>query len=163
VHHITPSSVVDFSALCLPYAFLVLAILPFCKVAKLEPIPPESSTLRVELTISAPAPAGAYPSKSAGPSTTRTFVFADEFATTDTDFLGGYKSPSRSDLLNFFEAISGTIADLLITHRGNNHVRSLTLLGEDAEKVSSFLKHCFNCQLASDTDEFRCEPVSLTA
>jgi hypothetical protein len=29
--------------------------------------------------------------------------------------------------------------------------------------VASFLTHCFNCQLASRTDEFQNEHVSLTA
>jgi hypothetical protein len=39
----------------------------------------------------------------------------------------------------------------------------LTLLGRDAEDVSSFLAHCFNCQLASHADELNNEPVSRTA
>ena len=115
------------------YALVVLAILQFCKVAKLKPNPPKSSTVRVELTISAPAPAGADPGKSEGTCITTTFVFADELARTVTDFLAGYNSPSRSDLLEFLQQTGGPIAGLFITHQDNNHVRSLTLLGEDAE------------------------------
>jgi len=163
MHHITLSSLVVFSTICLLYALVVLAILQFCKVAKLKPNPPKSSTLRVELTICAPAPAGADPSKSEGTCVTTTFVFVDELARTVTDFLAGYNSPSRSDLLCFLQQTRGPIAGLLITRQDNNHVRNLTLLGEDAEKVSSYLTHCFNCQLASGTDEFHSESVSLTA
>jgi len=122
-----------------------------------------SSTLRVELTISAPAPAGADSDKSEGPCITTTFVFADELARTVTDFLACYNSPSRSDLLEFLQQTGGSIAGLFITRQNNNHVRNLTLLGEDAEKVLSFLTHCFNFQLASGTDEFHNEPDSLTA
>ena len=66
MHHISLSSLVVFGAICLLYALVVLAILQFCKVAKLKPNPPTSSTVRVELTISARAPAGAYPDKSEG-------------------------------------------------------------------------------------------------
>jgi hypothetical protein len=163
MHHISVSSVVLFSAICLIYALVVLAILQFCKVAKLEPNPPTSSTVRVELTLSTRAPAGANPDKSTGPSITTTFVFADEFATAVTAFLGGYKSPSRSDLLNFLQESGGLIAGLFINRQDDTHVRSLTLLGKDAEDVASFLTHCFNCQLASRTDEFQNEHVSLTA
>ena len=149
MHHISLSSLVVFGAICLLYALVVLAILQFCKVAKLKPNPPESSTVRVELTISARAPADAYPDKSAGPSITTTFVFADAFATTVTDFLAGYHSPSRADFLNFLQQTDGLIADLLINRQYDTLVRSLTLLGKDAEDVTSFLTHCFNCQLAS--------------
>jgi hypothetical protein len=163
MHHISLSSVVLFTAICLIYALVVLAISQFCKVAKLEPNPPTSSTVRVELTISARAPAGAYSDKSAGPSITTTFVFADEFATTVTDFLGGYESPSRSDLLSFSQETGGLIAGLFINRQDDTHVRSLTLLGKDAAEVTSFLTHCFNCQLASDADERHNEPVSRTA
>ena len=136
MHHISLSSLVVFGAICLLYALVVLAILQFCKVAKLKPNPPESSTVRVELTISARAPAGAYPDKSAGPSITTTFVFADEFATTVTDFLAGYHSPSRADFLNFLQQSDGLIADLLINRQYDTLVRSLTLLGKDAEDVT---------------------------
>ena len=163
MHHISLSSLVVFGAICLLYALVVLAILQFCKVAKLKPNPPESSTVRVELTISARAPADAYPDKSTGPSITTTFVFADEFATTVTDFLAGYHSPSRADFLNFLQQTDGLIADLLINRQYDTLVRSLTLLGKDAEDVTSFLTHCFNCQLASHADELNNEPVSRTA
>ncbi len=163
MHHITLSSVVLFCAICLLYTIVVLGILQFCKVAKLKPNPPESSTVRVELTMSVRAPAGAYPDKSTGPSITTTFVFADEFATTVTAFLGGYKSPSRSDLLNILQETGGLIAGLLINRQDDTHVRSLTLLGKDAEDVVYFLTHCFNCQLASHADELNNEPVSRTA
>ena len=163
MHHITLSSLVVFSAICLLYALVVLAILQFGKVAKLKPNPQNSSTVRVELTISAPAPAGADPSKSEGTCVTTTFVFVDELARTVTDFLAGYNAPSRSDLLCFLQQTRGPIAGLFITRQDNNHVRNLTLLGEDAEYVSSYLTHCFNCQLASGTDEFHSESVSLTA
>ena len=163
MHHITHSSLAVFSAICLLYALVVLAILQFCKVAKLKPNPPNSSTVRVELTISAPTPAGADPSKSEGTCVTTTFVFVAEQARTVTDFLAGYNAPSRSDLLCFLQQTRGPIAGLFITRQDNNHVRNLTLLGEDAEYVSSYLTHCFNCQLASGTDEFHSESVSLTA
>ena len=163
MHHISPFSLVVFSAICLLYTIVVLGILQFCKVAKLKPNPPESSTVRVELTISARDPVGAYPDKSTGPSNTTTFVFADEFAATVTDFLGGYKSPSRSDLLNFLQETGGPIAGLFINRQGDTHVRSLTLLGRDAQDVSSFLAHCFNCQLAAGTNELQNEHVSMTA
>ena len=163
MHHITHSSLAVFSAICLMYALVVLAILQFGKVAKLKPNPSKSSTLRVELTISAPAPAGTDSGKSEGTCITTTFVFADELATTVTDFLAGYNSPNRSDLLHFLQQTRGPIAGLFITRQGNHHVSSLTLLGEDAEKVSSYLTHCFSCQLASGTDEFQDEHGSLTA
>ena len=163
MHPITHSSLMVFTAICLLYALVVLAILQFGKVAKLKPNPPKSSTLRVELTFSAPAPAGADSDKSEGTCITTTFVFADELARTVTDFLAGYNSPSRSDLLDFLQQTRGPIAGLFITRQDNHHVSSLTLLGEDAEKVSSYLAHCFNCQLASGTDELHSESVSLTA
>jgi hypothetical protein len=163
MHHITLSSLAVFSAICLLYALVVLAILQFCKVPKLKPDPPKSSTLRVELTISTPAPAGADSDKSEGTCITTTFVFADELARTVTDFLAGYNSPSRSDLLDFLQQTGGPIAGLVITRHDDNRVRSLTLLGQDAERMSSYLTHCFNCQLAPGTDEFHNEPVSLTA
>jgi len=163
MHHITLSSLVVLSAICMLYTLEVLAILQFCKVAKLKPNPPKSSTVRVELTISAPAPVGADPDKSTGTCVTTTFVFADELARTVTDFLAVYNSPSRSDLLCFLQQTGGPIAGLFITHEDNNQVRSLTLLGADAEYVSCYLTHCFNCQLAADTDEFQNEHVSLTA
>ena len=163
MHHISPSSLVVFSTICLLYALVVLAILQFCKVAKLEPNPPTSSTVRVELTMSARVPADAHPGKCEVTCITTTFVFADEFATTVTAFLGGYRSPSRSDLLNFLRETGGLIAGLFINRQDDTHVRSLTLLGKDAEDVASFLTHCFNCQLASRTDEFQNEHVSLTA
>jgi hypothetical protein len=163
MHHITLSSLVVFSAICLLYELVVLAILQFRKVAKLKPNPPNSSSVRVELTISAPTPAGADPRKSEGTCVTTTFVFADELARTVIDFLAGYNAPSRSDLLCYLQQTRGPIAGLFITRQDNNHVRNLTLLGEDAEKVSSYLTLCFNRQLASGTDEFQSESVSLTA
>jgi len=163
MHHITFPSLVIFSTICLLYALVVLAILQFCKVATLKPNPPTSSTVRVELTMSARVPADAHPGKCEGTCITTTFVFADEFARTVTDFLGGYNSPSRSDLLEFLQQTGGLIAGLFITGQGDTHVRSLTLLGRDAEDVSSFLTHCFNCQLAPGTDEFESKHVSLTA
>jgi len=163
MHHITLSSLVVFSAICLLYALVALAILQFSKVAKLKPNPPTSSTVLVELTISTPAPAGADPSKSKGTCITTTFVFADEFAETVTDFLTVYSSPSRSELLEFLRQTGGPFAGLVITHQGDSRVRNLTLLGQDAEKVSSYLTQCFNFQLTSGTDEFHYERVSLTA
>lgn len=163
MHHITLSSLAVFSAICLLYALVVLAILQFCKVAKLEPNPPESSTMRVEITISARAPAGTYPDKSTAPSITTTFVFADEFAKTVTDFLTVYSSPSRSELLEFLQQTGGPFAGLVITHQDDSRIRSLTLLGQDAECVSSYLTLCFKRQLASGTNEFQDEHVSLTA
>ena len=83
--------------------------------------------------------------------------------TTVALFLAGYIPPSRFDLLNYLQQTGGTIAGLFVTHQDDNHVRDLTLLGEDAEKMSSFLTHCFNCQLACGTDELHYECVSLTA
>ena len=163
MHHVTLSSLAVFSAICLLYTLVVIAILQFCKVAKLEPNPPTSSTVRVELMMSTHAPADAHPGKCERTCITTTFVFADELARTVTDFLAGYNSPSHSDLLKFLQQTGGSIAGLLITRQDNNHVRNLTLLGEDTEKVLSFLTHCFNCQLASYTDEFHNEPASLTA
>lgn len=154
---------VIYTSILLVYLLILSLIYPFAVIAKLEPIPPESSTMRVELTISAPAPAGAYPNKITGTSITTTFVFADEWARIVTDFLAGYNSPSRSDLLNFLQGTDGTTAGILITHQGSTHVRNLTLLGKDAEDVLSFLAHCFDCQLASHADELNNEPVSRTA
>ena len=112
MHHITFSSLVVLSAICMLYALVVLAILQFCKVAKLKPNPPKSSTVRVELTISAPAPAGTDSGKSEGTCITTTFVFVDELATTVTDFLAGYNSPNRSDLLHFLQPVSYTHLDV---------------------------------------------------
>ena len=163
MHHITFFSLMVFSAICLLYAIVVLGILQFCKVAKLKPNPPKFSTVRVELTISAPAPAGADFGKSEGPCITTTYVFADELARSVIDFLAGYNSPSRSDLLEFLQQTGGLIAGLFITHQDDNRVRSLTLLGQDAETVLSYLTHCFNCQLAGGTNELQDEHVSLTA
>ena len=163
MHHISLSSVVLFTAICLIYALVVLAILQFCKVAKLEPHPPTSSTVRVELTLSARAPADAYPRKCEEPCITTTFVFVDELARMVIHFLAGYHSPSRSDLLDFLQETGGPIAGLSITREDGTHTRSLTLLGKDAEDVTSFLTHCFNCQLASHADELNNEPVSRTA
>ena len=163
MHHITLSSLLVFSAIFVLYSLVVLGILQFCKVAKLKPNPPTSSTVRVELTMSACATADAHPGKCEETCITTTFVFADELARTVTDFLAVYNSPSRSDLLCFLQQTGGPIAGLFITHEDNNQVRSLTLLGADAEYVSCYLTHCFNCQLAADTDEFQNEHVSLTA
>jgi hypothetical protein len=163
MHHLTFSSLAIFSAICLAYALVVLVVLQFCKVAKLKPDPPTSSTVRVELTISSPTPAGADPGQSEGTCITTTFVFAGDLAMTVTDFLADYHSPSRSEILNFFEQTGGPIGGLIITRLCGTHVRSLTLLGKDAEHVASFLTHCFNFQLASATDELNNEPVSRTA
>jgi hypothetical protein len=151
------------AATFLVYLLILLLIYPFAAVAKFKPDPPKSCTVRVELTISAPAPAGADPGKSEGPCITTTFVFADELARTVIDFLAGYNSPSRSDLLEFLQLPGGPIAGLFITHQDDNRVRSLTLLGQDAETVLSYLTHCFNCQLAGGTNELQDEHVSLTA
>jgi len=163
MHHMTPFSLVVFSAICLLYAIVVLGILQFCKLAKLIPNPPKSPTVRVELTISALAPAGDDHSSSEGTCITTTFVFADELARTVTDFLAGYNSPSRSDLLEFFQRKGGPILGLSVTHQIDNRVRNLTLLGQDAEDVASFLTHCFYCQLAPHAEELNNEPVSRTA
>jgi hypothetical protein len=163
MHHLTLSSIAIFSAICLAYALVVLVILQFCKVAKLKPDPPTSSTVRVELTISSPARSSAAPGQNEGTCITTTFVFAGDLAMTVTDFLAGYHSPSRSEILNFFEQTGGPMGGLIITGLCGTHVRSLTLLGKDAEDVASFLTHCFNFQLASATDELNNEPVSRTA
>jgi hypothetical protein len=163
VNHKTPSSLVVLSAICLLYALLILAILQFFKAAKRKPNPLNSSAVRIELTISVSAPAGAGPDKSEGTCITTTFVFADDLARTVTEFLADYNSPSRSDLLDFLQQTSGPIAGLFITRQDDNCVRSLTLLGKDAEDVASFLTHCFNYQLAFDADEHNNEPVSRTA
>jgi len=163
MHHITLFSLVVFGTICLLYALVVLAILQFCKVAKLEPNPPTSSTVRVELTLSARAPADAPPGKCEGTCITTTFVFVDELARTVIRFLAGYHSPSRSDLLDFLQETGAPIAGLSITREDDTHIRSLTLLGKDAEDVTSFLTHCFNCQLASHADQLSNEPVSRTA
>ena len=163
MHHITLSSLVVFSTIFVLYSLVVLAILQFCKVAKLKPNPPTSSTVRVELTMSARAQADAHPGKCEGTCITITFVFADELARTVTHFLAGYHSPSHSELMDFLQETGGPIAGLSITREDHTHICSLTLLGRDAEDVASFLAHCFNCQLAPDTDEFQNEHVSLTA
>jgi len=154
---------VIYAAIFLVCLLILLLIYPFAVFAKLKPNAPKSSTVRVELTISAPATAGADPDMGEGTCITTTFVFADELARTVTDFLAGYNSPSRSDLLCFLQQTRGPIAGLFMTRQDNNHVRNLTLLGEDAEKVSSYLAHCFNCQLAPGTEEFHSESASLTA
>ena len=160
---ISLSSLATCTAICLLYVFVVLAILQFSKAARVKPDPSKSSTMRVELKISKPSTEGANSLNDSRTCTTTTFAFADELAKTIKDFLAGYSSPSRSDLLNNLQQTGGTIASLFITQQHDNHVRNLTLLGEDAEKVSSYLMHCFNCQLACGTDEFHFERVSLTA
>jgi hypothetical protein len=154
---------VIYAAMFFGYILILFLIYPFANVAKLKPNPPKSSTVRVELTISTPAPARADPRKSKGTCITTTFVFADELARTVTGFLAGFNSPSRSDLSELLQQANGPIGCLFITRQEDNHIRSMTLLGEDAEKVSSFLTHCFNCQLAAGTDEFQNETVSRTA
>jgi hypothetical protein len=163
MHHLTLSSLVVFSAIFLLYALVVLAVLQFCKVAKLKPDSPMSSTVRVELTISTLAPASADPSKREGTCLTTTFFYADELAMTVTDFLAGYSSPCRSDLLDVLQETGGLIASVFIIRQYDNHVRRLALLGRDAEDVMSFLTHCFNCQLASNAEQFKNQPMSRTA
>jgi uncharacterized SAM-binding protein YcdF (DUF218 family) len=151
------------TAILLVYILVLLLIYPFAKVASCKPYPQPSTTARVELTLSTRARSAAYPCKRTGAYTAQTFVFGGELANTVVDFLSDFKSPTRCDLRHFLERADDRIADIIIitTHSGNT-IRQLTLLGPDAEEVSSYLAFCFEYQLASGPKELCNEPVSFT-
>jgi hypothetical protein len=161
--HVTLFSFAFFTAACLLYSIVVLAILQFCKVAKLKPYPPYSFSLSVDLTISSHEPTTADSDKAKPTCTMATFVFADELAMTVADFIDGYDSPCLSDLSNFLLRPDGAVADLFITRQDDGHVRSVTLFGDDAEDVASFLRYCFDYQRAPGADVFNNPRVSRTA
>jgi len=92
-----------YATIFLGYLLILLLIYPFAVVAKLKPNPPYPSILRVEFTMSVPAPVGFDPHRSEGTCITTTFIFADELAKTVTDFLAAYSSPSRLGFLQFLQ------------------------------------------------------------
>jgi hypothetical protein len=104
----------------------------------------------------------AFPCKRTGAYTTQTFVFGGELANTVVDFLSDFKSPTLRNLNNFLECGDDRIADIIITTHNGNTIRQLTLLGPDAEDVSSYLAFCFEYQLTSGPKELCNEPVSFT-
>ena len=147
----------------LAYILVLLLLYPFAKIASYKPYPQPSTTTRVELILSTRVRLAADTNKRTRASTTQTFIFGGELANTVTDFLSDFKSPSLLDLKRFLERADDRIADIIIitTHSGNT-IRQLTLLGPDAEEVSSYLAFCFEYQLASGPKELCNEPVSFT-
>jgi hypothetical protein len=141
------------TAIIVGYTLVLLLIYPFAKVASYKPNPQPSTTTRIELTLSTRVRLAAYPYKRTGASTTQTFVFGGELANTVTDFLSEFKSPSLSDLKHFLERADDRIADVIITTHSANTMCQLTLLGPDAEEVSSYLAFCFKYQLVSGPKE----------
>ena len=150
------------AAILLVYILVLLLIYPFAKVASYKPYPQPSTTTRIELTLSTRVCFAAYPNKRTGASTTQTFVFGGELANTVTDFLSEFNSPSISDLKHILECADDRIADVIITTHNANTIRQLTLLGPDAEEVSSYLTFCFKYQLASGPKELSNEHVSFS-
>ena len=150
------------TAILLVYVLVLLLIYPFAKVASCKPYPQPSTTARVELTLSTRARSAAYPCKRTGAYTAQTFVFGGELANTVVDFLSDFKSPTLRDLNHFLERADDRIADVIITTHNRNTIRQLTLLGPDAEEVSSYLAFCFKYQFASGPKELSNEPVSFT-
>jgi hypothetical protein len=118
--------------------------------------------MRIELTLSTRVHSAAYPCKRTGAYTTQTFVFGGEVANTVVDFLADFKSPTLRNLNHFLEHGDDRIANIIITTHNRNSIRQLTLLGPDAEEVSSYLAFCFKYQLASGPKELRNEHVSFT-
>jgi hypothetical protein len=150
------------TAILLVYILVLLLICPFAKVASYKPYPQTSTTARIELTISTRIRSAAFPCKRTGAYTTQTFIFGGELANTVVDFLYDFKSPTLRDLNHFLERADDRIADIIITTHNGNTIRQLTLLGSDAEEVSSYLAFCFKYQFASGPKELSNEPVSFT-
>lgn len=150
------------TAIIVGYTLVLLLIYPFAKVASYKPNPRPSTTTRIELTLSTRVHLGAYPNMRTGASTTQTFVFGGELANTVTDFLSDFKSPSLLDLKHFLERADDRIADVIITTHNANTMRQLTVLGPDAEEVSSYLVFCFKYQLASGPKELSNEHASFS-
>jgi hypothetical protein len=150
------------TAILLVYILALLLIYPFAKAASHKPYPQPSKTTRIELTLSTRVHSAAYRCKRIGASTTQTFVFGGELASTVVDFLSDFKSPTLCDLQHFLERGDDRIADIIITTHNRNTIRQLTLLGPDAEEVSSYLAFCFKYQFASGPKELSNEPVSFT-
>ena len=145
----------------LAYILVLLLLYPFAKVASYKPYPQPSTTMRIELTLSTRVHSAAYPCKRTGANTTQTFVFGSELANTVVDFLSDFKSPTLRDLYHFLERGDDLIADIIITTHNRNSIRQLTLLGPDAEEVSSYLAFCFKYQFASGLKELSNGPVSF--
>jgi len=150
------------TAILLVYILALLLVYPFAKVASYKPYPQPSTTTRIELTLSTRVHSAAYPCKRTGAYTTQTFVFGGEVANTVVDFLADFKSPTLRNLNHFLEHGDDRIANIIITTHKRNSIRQLTLLGPDAEEVSSYLAFCFKYQLASGPKELRNEHVSFT-
>jgi hypothetical protein len=150
------------AAILIGYTLVLLLIYPFAKVASYKPNPQPSTATRIELTLSTSVRSAAYPNTRTGASTTQTFVFGGELANTVTDFLSDFKSSSLSDLKHFLERADDRIADVIITTHNANTNRQLTLLGPDAEEVSSYLAFCFKYQLSSGPKELSNEHVSFS-
>ena len=66
------------------------------------------------------------------------------------------------NLKYFLERADDRIANIIITTHCGNTIYQLTLLGPDAEEVSSYLAFCFKYQFASGPKELSNEPVSFT-
>ena len=154
--------IVICTAILLVYVLVLLLIYPFAKVASCKPYPQPSTTARIELTLSTRIRSVAFPCKRTGAYTTQTFVFGGELANMVVDFLSDFKSPTLRNLNNFLERGDDRIADIIITTHIGNTIRQLTLLGPDAEEVSSYLAFCFKYQFASGPKELSNEPVSFT-
>jgi hypothetical protein len=149
------------TAILLVYILALLLIYPFAKVASRKPYPQSSKTTRIELTLSTRVHSATYPCKRTGANTTQTFVFGSELANTVVDFLSDFKSPTLRDLYHFLERGDDLIADIIITTHNRNSIRQLTLLGPDAEEVSSYLAFGFKYQFASGLKELSNGPVSF--
>jgi hypothetical protein len=150
------------TAILLVYMLALLLIYPFAKVASYKPYVQPSTTARIELTLSTRVRSTAFLCKRTGAYTTQTFVFGGELANTVVDFLSDFKSPTLCDLQHFLERGDDLIADIIITTHNRNTIRQLTLLGPDAEEVSSYLEFCFEYQFASGPKELSNEHVSFT-
>jgi hypothetical protein len=150
------------TAILLVYILALLLIYPFAKVASYKPYPQPTPTTRIELTLSTRIRSVAFPCKRTGAYTTQTFVFGGELADTVVNFLFDFKSPTLCDLQHFLERGDDRIADIIITTHNRNSIHQMTLLGSDAEEVSSYLAFCFKYQLASGPKELSNEPVSFT-
>ena len=150
------------TAILLVYILALLLIYPFAKVASYKPYPQPTPTTRIELTLSTCVRSDAYRCKRTGAYTTQTFIFGGELADTVVDFLFDFKSPTLRDLKHFLERGDDRIADVIITTHNRNTIRQLTLLGPDAEEVSSYLAFCFKYQFASGPKELSNEPVSFS-
>ena len=150
------------AAILLVYILALLLIYPFAKVASYKPYPQPSTTTLIELTLSTRVRSAAFPCKRTREYTTQTFGFGGELADTVVDFLFDFNSPTLRDLQHFLERADERIADIIITTHNRNSIRQLTLLGPDAEEVSSYLAFCFEYQLTSGPKELCNEPVSFT-